>query len=391
MMQRFKLWLAQHWMILVVVILSLGLILAAGIWVIFKGYSLSWTGFGGYTTPEGMTVRGKTLWDWLQLFIIPISLVLGLFFLYHEERKSKLQRAEVLANREREIATDRLQEAAFQSYLCRMTDLLLKEKLRTTDNEEVREVARLQTITALRGLDANRKGMILLFLMEAGLITEKPIINLTGADLTKVMLAVTNLSGANLFRVDLTKANLRLAKLNTVNLAGANMIETNLEEANLEEANLVEALLASAMLNRAILKGAHLKNAILLQADLIQADLSGTDLTGSDLTEANLTGAYLRGADLSGAKLTGACLKGADLTDANLTEANLTKVSLDGAYLRGADLSGTHLRGADLNGANLAGANLARANLTKAKVSEKQLAKAKSLRGTIMPDGTQHI
>ena len=385
-MQRFKLWLAQHWNILVVVILSLGLILAAGLWVVFKGYALSWTGFGGYTTPEGIHVRGKTLWDWLQLFIIPIFLVISLFFLIHAERQSKLQRAEKHANLEREIATDRHQEAAFQSYLCRMMDLLLKEKLRTTDNEEVREVARLQTITALRGLDANRKGMLLLFLMEAGLITEKSIINLTGADLTQAMLAVTNLSGASLLRVDLTKANLRLAKLNKVNLAGANMIETNLFEANLEE-----ALLASVMLNRAILKSAHLKNAILLQADLTQADLSGTDLTGADLTEANLTGAYLRGADLSGAKLTGACLMGADLTDANLTEANLTKVSLNGAYLRGANLSGTHLRGADLSGANLGGTDLTRANLTKAKVAEKQLAKAKSLRGTIMPDGTQHI
>jgi uncharacterized protein YjbI with pentapeptide repeats len=78
-----------------------------------------------------------------------------------------------------------------------------------------------------------------------------------------------------------------------------------------------------------------------------------------------------RRADLAGADLSYLVLSGTNLRDANLREANL----------RRADLSGVNLQGADLSGADLTGA----------RVSEEQLAQARSLAGTILPDGTIHI
>ena len=133
---------------------------SALIWIALKGYSVAWTGFGDYTKPDGDFIRGKTLWDWMQLFIIPISLSIGVFLLNRAERSN-----------EREIAIDRQREAALQSYLDKIADLLLKEKLRTTESEEVRNVARGRTLTVLRGLDGTRKGIVVHFLYEAGLLS----------------------------------------------------------------------------------------------------------------------------------------------------------------------------------------------------------------------------
>src|SRR5258706_9385623 len=119
----------------------------------------------------------KTLWDWMQLLIIPLFLAGGAFLLNRSEKETERQRAEDRARLEREIAIDRQQEAAFQSYLDRMADLLLKENLRTTEVEEVRKVARTRTLTVLRGLDPTRKGLLLNFLYEAELISkEKPLV-----------------------------------------------------------------------------------------------------------------------------------------------------------------------------------------------------------------------
>ena len=87
----------------------------------------------------------KTLWDWMELLIIPLFLAGGAFFLNRSER-----------NTEREIATDRQQEVALQAYLDRMADLLLKENLRKSDNVEARRVAMVRTLTVLRGLDASK-------------------------------------------------------------------------------------------------------------------------------------------------------------------------------------------------------------------------------------------
>lgn len=47
-------------------------LVVAGYWI-----PLQWTGFGAYTTPKSDTVEyihEKTVWDWLQLLVIPAVL-----------------------------------------------------------------------------------------------------------------------------------------------------------------------------------------------------------------------------------------------------------------------------------------------------------------------------
>lgn len=253
--------------------LAIALLMIVVIGGILNGYSVAWTGFGDYTAPDDKYVRGKTLWDWMELFIIPIFLALGAFYLNRSERDSERRRAEertILerqtaedrAKLEREIATDRQQEAALQSYLDRMADLLLREKLRVSKKAEVRDVARIWTLTILRELDGRRKGLVLLFLQESGLIGEKSVIDLTGADLS-----LADLYRARLAGTDLKEANLRFSIL-----SGANLTKANLTEAEL------------------------------FKAYLIGADLSGASLSGANLTQADLTGAEVSDEQLATAK-----------------------------------------------------------------------------------------
>lgn len=139
-------------------------------------------------------------------------------------------------------------------------------------------------------------------------------------------------------------------------------------------------------------------------AGLIGTENPAVALTGANLQGAYLQGAYLQGANLVGADLQEANLQGANLQEANLQEANLLRAYLRGANLRGASLVGANLRVAYLVGANLGRADLGRADLLRAylqganlqeanlygaaKVSRKQLDVVQSLRGAIMPDGS---
>ena len=60
------------------------------------------------------------------------------------------------------------------------------------------------------------------------------------------------------------------------------------------------------------------------------------------------------------------------------------------AVLRGRDSGNIILLLDNSSGADLSGADLSGANLKGATVTQEQLAQAKSLKGTIMPDGTIH-
>lgn len=234
-----------------------------------RGRLASWSGF-----------QGKTLWDLLVLFIIPLSLAL-VALLFNRSQSSL----------DRQIAEDRRREETLQSYLGRMEHLILEQDLRSAGPaSEASILARAVTTTALRELDGRRKGALLLFLLEAGLLDKvNPVLDLQNANFSLTVLFAPELSGLNLRKVSFSGADLKEAKF----------VDADLSSAYLQHSTLIEA-----------------------------------DLTGADLSGANLMGAKLMGATLTGADLTGANLEGVDLRGAIVSREQLEQVrSLEGATM----------------------------------------------------------
>ena len=125
-----------------------------------------------------------------------------------------------------------------------MSDLLLNKGLRESQpGNDVREVARAWTLTALMMVGKNRKGVVLQFLHEACLIYKgEVIIDLSGADLRWADLRHVKLNGADLSGVDLSGADLRNSDLSEANLSGANLSKANLSGANLLGTDLTRPL-----------------------------------------------------------------------------------------------------------------------------------------------------
>jgi uncharacterized protein YjbI with pentapeptide repeats len=349
-------------------------VVAAVVVLIRIGQHYQWTGFGELVRPKADNQEiqpRKTLWDWLQLFIVPLALAaIGLWFSAQQDaHQQKIE--EKRAKSDRHIEEQRAQDAALQAYLDQMSQLLLEgDLLDSKQDSEVRTLARARTLTVLTRLDSRRKGSVVQFLYEASLINkENPVVSLSDV----------RLSGANLSHLELSDANLSEAELKGANLSDANLSDANLSEAELKGANLSDANLSDANLSDAKLDGADLS-----LANLPGADLSGANLSDANLSDANLSDAKLdEGAVLSLANLRRADLSGADigggtfLFDADLRRAELNDANLKGAYLRGAYLKGAYLRGASLREAE--------------GVTQEQLEKqAETLEGATMPDGSIH-
>jgi hypothetical protein len=211
----------------VATLIGIGVALTVIIVLLAKGsVSLGWTGF-----------RGKTLWDLLQLLIVPLVLVgIGLLFeMQQAARQEALEHQQLAledrrARAERELAEERAQDEALQAYLDQMSDLLLaKDGLRESEEgSEVRTLARARTITVLGRLeDPSRKRAIMAFLVETELVQRvegrAPIIHLSFADLSGAPLFGADLRGANLYRADLRGANLSDAVLSEADLWQADL------------------------------------------------------------------------------------------------------------------------------------------------------------------------
>jgi hypothetical protein len=111
-------------------------------------FNWGWTGLNATdftSTPPKITRTiayqpGKTLWDWLQLLIIPAVLAVAGYVINltisrseqeatEQRAKSERDAAEKRAETEREIALDNQRETALKEYIDKMSELVLHEGL----------------------------------------------------------------------------------------------------------------------------------------------------------------------------------------------------------------------------------------------------------------------
>ena len=296
--------------VIVAVAVTLGIL-------IYIGYGLQWTGFGPRRTGDSV-LPPKTLWEWLQLLIIPAMLALGVFWLNQRQKQHEDRIQQAQKEREEEAAIQRAQDEALRAYLDQMSDLIVDREMRKKpDDPDLRRLAQARTLAILLGLDQDRKRRPLKLIYELSLIMkEEPILNLKNAGLDTADLSEITLHDACLREVDLRLANLRGA-----DLKGSDLGEADLRGADLSNANLSDTVLVGANLlpydeaQPAKLNAPSLSNG---------TDPSDIDTSNNDLKPTNLGGANLSNADLSGAYLTGA----------NVSEEQLVKCnSLQGATM----------------------------------------------------------
>ena len=256
-----------------------------------------WTGIGE-----------KKGWDIIQLLStvsIPVLLFFGTQYFLTKSNEQQ-----------QKIAEEKQKDELLKTYINDMKASLLDKDYplkNSNKNSESRSIARTITLTTLTQLNSEqdqqkakegkynqRKGLIMQFLYESGLIKVAPIISLNTADFTF----------ANLY-----DANLESANLESANLESAYLENTNLNRANLENANLERATLY---------KNANLSDANLYNANLERANLYKANLYDANLENANLENAYLNRANLENANLKNANLKNANLYNAkNLTNKQI--------------------------------------------------------------------
>ena len=224
--------------------------------------------------------REKRLWDFLQLFIIPVVLLFGGAWLQNFTKE-----------REQAAVVDKTHQETlirYQETLIRHLDAFLAANNLSPDNKEF-IIAQVSTVTALQSLDLKRKLAVIQFLRALHRGSSSAV----KSQQQKFPHENSNEYGllfqARMRQTDLQKLQLQEIDLRKIDLTKSNLTEAELWDANLTDANLWEINLTNANLGR---------------ADLTDANLTGANLTDANLTDANLTGANLTGANLTGANLT---------------------------------------------------------------------------------------
>lgn len=173
--------------------------LAVTICLILLGYKYPAVGFSEFTSLSGEYFRGKTLWDWIELAIVPIVIALLAYWLSGEQKLKEI-----------EIAQLHKREETLQKYFDQITSLLIDQDLLAEDKQStVATLAKARTITTLDMLDSRQKGHLIRFLSELGLIdSTEPKIDLRRGNLSHIILEPGNYDTINLGGTNLDNAEI---------------------------------------------------------------------------------------------------------------------------------------------------------------------------------------
>ncbi len=113
-------------------------------WIIFPlglfiWLAYVWFNFNLWPNKNCTDFEGKTIWDVLELLIIPATLAGVAVFLDRLERKA-----------DRENSKDNQRELALQNYFDTMAKLILDKDLRNSNQGEVQKIAQVKTIQLLK-------------------------------------------------------------------------------------------------------------------------------------------------------------------------------------------------------------------------------------------------
>jgi uncharacterized protein YjbI with pentapeptide repeats len=251
----------------------------------------------------------KTLWDWLQLLVVPAMLAaLALFFSASQASRDR-SREDRRIREDRALAESARQDATLEAYFAQMTNLMLdRNLLRSRPPSEVQAIARTATLTAVRRLNGRRKGELIRFLAEAGL--------LSGGEL----------SGNNPPPVDVSSGDLRAADLTNADLDGARLDGADLRGARFDHASLRHSSLGTDTLRvlGTDLRGASFKH----------ATIEDTDFDGADLSHAAFDYAWIADSKL------GSCLDHTSFRYTNFNPDVMTEETMGIADFGGAEGGG---------------------------------------------------
>lgn len=272
-------------------------------------------------SPDEEVQPAKTVWDFLQLLIVPVILVgIALAFnVAQSSREQKHQDAQIRADRASAEAAR--EDATLDSYFGRMSDLMLDKKLLTSKNgSAVREVARTETLTSLRRLNGARKAQVVRFLYEAGLIGVRtkfikpdgtlgshswaaPVIALDGADLREVDFRGETIFGTDadhqvLLSGDLRNARFDASQLSFVIFGPAAMLDgATFDRAQLDETSFLRARVSNASFRYASLYDVTFNSSYLVGSTFDHSSFGSVvrgyenDLHGACLTRASFASA----------------------------------------------------------------------------------------------------
>ncbi|WP_020412912.1 pentapeptide repeat-containing protein [Microbulbifer variabilis] len=299
-------------------------------------------------------LAGRSLWDWLQLLIVPVVLLIGGWYL-----------SDLIERRQEKSEDKKYQRTELRHYLDAMNKLLVDYDLKCVDYAFSEYCISLSDKDKERVNSAYQSAMA----MTASVIhiLDGPLNSLVLSYLSKIKIKKLITDGDVFRGLSLKKAKLFRLKLDNINLSDADLSQINMYTSSLNSGNLSKVNFSRAVISDTTFNDALFLNVDFSQATIIDSSFDGAKI-GDFIMDIRFENSF-KEANIYNTGFEGAAIVGADFSG-----AKIESVSFDRAFMYGdtsfskASVSYTSFKEADVSNVNFSNALVSHANFKEAKI-----------------------
>jgi uncharacterized protein YjbI with pentapeptide repeats len=231
--------------------------------------------------------QGKTLWDVVQLLLIPLCIGVGSWWFQDFVKSKELLASKNKADQDALASADKANQDALIKYFDQMSDLIRKG-LNSEKQDSLSAIAQAKTLVLLQSLNSDRKRsrLVIQFLETSKLNKGDGV--LANSEISRSDFTRSYLTNIRLFHSNLYRSNLSHAELDGANLTGSILSAADLTNTKLNGSCLDKIHLYTAAIDNTELQNASFKEAFVRDVDFKKTNLLGTDFSKAILLNVNL-------------------------------------------------------------------------------------------------------
>lgn len=189
--------------------------------------------------------KSKTIWDWLTLLIIPLSVGVGALYFQHIQKKREIKQSEANTEKKLRIVNEQHLVSNYKYFFDKMLDFILMPDF--DKSKKIILAIQVLTLSSFRKFDGTRKAEALDFLNEAKLLDK---IKLNGLNLDDAVI-----KNSEFFKLDFSKSRFHNLTLLSSNFKYSKLNNCRFLNSNLTGMNLQNCDLTNVIFEKTILKG----------------------------------------------------------------------------------------------------------------------------------------
>lgn len=292
--------------------------------IIALGYQIKWMGFAG-----------KTLWDWLEIAVVPIFIAGSVFFFDFIQKRNDILSSQRELENQKELSREQFSRDQFDSFLSYFQDY--GGRLRDGAGTHEAQVIKFKTRAMFRTMSAFWIGEVFDFLSQSSIVRVIPDIfdenefkevNISHAALRNVSMKDVRFFDCTAQQVVLSGGIFRTVLFNGTRISGGNFSNASFRNVRFDNCDLT-----GLQCNSIVMASTDFLNCILVRGRFSNGIFQSCLLQGVTLDFANIDGAAIRNINLRKCSLISTDFSSVELLNGRFTECQFNQTNFENSKL----------------------------------------------------------